>query len=215
MRERIDLATTWINNRSPRDRLYLFIMGFLIIYMFYYLLMHRVVTREKVLLMEQLTKIQTDKAATQQQINTLTQAIQNPELVKALEEKKQLMTQITVLDTRLDKLKPRLIKKEFLDNFTDDVLLARPATIDLIQFNPLPPDKWPKNEVDRSALTSVTEELNLYQFELTFQGGYFSTIEYLRRLEKLRWPIYWDSLNYHTFRYPKANVVVRFHLLSQ
>jgi MSHA biogenesis protein MshJ len=49
---------------------------------------------------------------------------------------------------------------------------------------------------------------------IKFQGDYFSTMSYLKAIEELGWLIFWDRLEYNVIEYPKAEVLLQIHTLS-
>ena len=54
----------------------------------------------------------------------------------------------------------------------------------------------------------------LNNFSLKFSGTYFSTLSYLKSLEKEAIPFFWDSLTYKVTAYPYAEVSLKLHVLS-
>lgn len=58
---------------------------------------------------------------------------------------------------------------------------------------------------------------SIYQnrVEIIFEGDYFNTLRFLRHIEQLRWPTFFDSLDYMTEKYPIAKVTIQLHTLSQ
>lgn len=49
---------------------------------------------------------------------------------------------------------------------------------------------------------------------IQFTGTYFASIKYIEAIEKLNWPIYWDTLTYTVTKYPEANVTLEIHTIS-
>ena len=50
-------------------------------------------------------------------------------------------------------------------------------------------------------------------YTLTLKGNYFSILNFLKRLEQLKWQLYWDRLQYQVDNYPEATVTVEFYTL--
>jgi len=50
--------------------------------------------------------------------------------------------------------------------------------------------------------------------ELEFEGDYFKTLDFLKRLEHLEWQVFWDKLDYQVIKYPAAKITLRLHTLS-
>jgi hypothetical protein len=83
----------------------------------------------------------------------------------------------------------------------------------------LPVEPWPPEEPN----TSKPNKNNALPFafagyqhilKVEFQGNYYSTIAYLALLEKKSSRIYWDSMEYKVLNYPKANIVIKLHVIS-
>lgn len=53
-----------------------------------------------------------------------------------------------------------------------------------------------------------------HSVKLTLQGPYFSVVEFLIRLEKMPWRVYWDSIDYSVARYPDGKVQLEVYTLS-
>jgi len=62
----------------------------------------------------------------------------------------------------------------------------------------------------------VASDVQLYKhgMVLEFQGDYFSTYNYLVRLEHLKWQFLWDSILYKVEKYPVAKTRIVVHTLS-
>ncbi|WP_075185703.1 hypothetical protein [Teredinibacter haidensis] len=50
--------------------------------------------------------------------------------------------------------------------------------------------------------------------QITLEGGYFSVVNYLQKLESLPWKLYWDFIEYDVKQYPKATVTIEVYTLS-
>lgn len=49
---------------------------------------------------------------------------------------------------------------------------------------------------------------------IKFSGDYFSTMQYLQALEKLKWKLFWDQLEYKVIQYPLAEITLQIHTIS-
>jgi MSHA biogenesis protein MshJ len=62
-------------------------------------------------------------------------------------------------------------------------------------------------------------DLNIFvyqnDFVIKFSGEYFSTIEYLKYLEQLPWPLFLDTMEYKVIKYPTAEITLHMHLISK
>lgn len=73
------------------------------------------------------------------------------------------------------------------------------------------------NEGSEKAAAGQTPEKTLYRkgMDLIFRGGYFDTLDYLKRLESLEYRLFWDDLKYTVTEYPEATVTISVYTLSE
>ncbi len=64
--------------------------------------------------------------------------------------------------------------------------------------------------------TADEEEAQLFRkgIEMTFQGDYFTTIDYLIKLENLKWKLLWGYFEYEVQDYPTGAVTIQVYTLS-
>ena len=53
-----------------------------------------------------------------------------------------------------------------------------------------------------------------HRVELVVEGGYFDLLDYVERLEGLRWQFQWDGLQLETVEYPRARATISLSTLS-
>lgn len=58
------------------------------------------------------------------------------------------------------------------------------------------------------------EKFYQHDFILTFDGNYFSTLNYLKKMEGLPWQFYWDNIDYTVTKYPNAKITLKLHTIS-
>ncbi len=91
-------------------------------------------------------------------------------------------------------------------------ILGKETTLRLVQLNNFPTQLLVNSVTKGSATTQ--HKLYSQSFELILNGNYFHTIDYLQRVEKLKWRIFWDQLIYSVTKYPEAQITIRVHTLS-
>ena len=52
------------------------------------------------------------------------------------------------------------------------------------------------------------------RYSLALKGDYFSILRFLKRLEQLKWQLFWTSFNYHVESYPQAVATIEFYTLK-
>jgi hypothetical protein len=53
------------------------------------------------------------------------------------------------------------------------------------------------------------------KIDMTFIGNYFSTLDYLKEIEALHWPILWNKLSYRVTKHPQAEIKLTIHTFSK
>jgi MSHA biogenesis protein MshJ len=85
-------------------------------------------------------------------------------------------------------------------------MLKQHGNLQLLKLETLPPGSFG----DDSQQTWVYR----HSMNLTLQGDYFSTLNYLKALENLPWRIHWDSIDYNVKAYPQAETRIQVYTLS-
>ncbi len=153
---------------------------------------------------------------------------QNLRLSMAIADNKILVTKFTInaLKTSLDIMQKELeAKKAALNNTGSlapdttgtliaanktstalhDILIANNKLV-LLQLKNLAP-----KEV---MLPQVNTKIFAHEIIIKFLGDYFSTMDYLQAIEKLKWKIFWDKIEYKVTKYPMAEITLHIHTLN-
>lgn len=103
-------------------------------------------------------------------------------------------------------------------------VLSETHGLQLVSLRALPPQRFEtgseaavppaggKTKKPESQKTGRT--IYKHSFEVTLQGSYIDLYDYLSRLEKLPWKIFWSRLSLHTERYPTLRVTLTVQTLS-
>ncbi|GEM_PF-2875330 len=204
--------------QNPKRRLQYFLGSLALIYFVWAFLFLNPLRAAKTELVGQIQSLQSQLTETKQRVDTLSKAVKTESISNALAEKKQLETRIKRVDEALAKLRFIFIsmgdwvklKKEIISQQED-----MDKNISLASISDQPIQPWTPPVIDKADAVKVVPEI-IYQHELEmkFQADYFSTIQYVARLEKLPWKVYWDSLNYKVLTYPRAEVTLKFHIFT-
>lgn len=211
-----EVINDWFKKRSERDKFYLFLLGLILIYASNFIFILHPLSHKKTELLQSVAALQLEKQTLQQKIDAILLALKNPIFVQKIAEQKRLSKQLNNLENELTKLKPKIFTSKEFPNLTKDVLRQKNNNVTLVSLVELPGEIWPPETlVDKTDLLKITAG-NVYQhtLKIEFQDDYFGTIAYLKMLEKLPWYIFWDNLEYKVLQYPKADVIINFHILS-
>jgi MSHA biogenesis protein MshJ len=73
--------------------------------------------------------------------------------------------------------------------------------------------KVPAKAAPQTTKTAPLPLPNIKRYSLTLSGDYFSILQFLKRIEDLKWQLFWTQLNYHVDQYPQATATVDFYTL--
>jgi len=205
----------WLKKRSSRDRRYLFLGGFVFLYLIYFIFFHRSVSAQKADLLQKITALQIQQVTIQQQIDRIKEVSKTPTFLQMFAEQKRLTLELNRMQKELDNLKPNLFSAADLPKVTDKILNQERNNAVLISLQELPVEPWPpQDKLDKTNLLNTISEGYQHILQLELQNDYFNTIDYLKSLEKISRYVYWDSMDYKVLQYPRADVVIKFHVLS-
>ncbi|TVZ38421.1 MSHA biogenesis protein MshJ [Alteromonadaceae bacterium 2753L.S.0a.02] len=181
------------------------------------------------------------KVAAEEQV--LVKALTNDPSIAARKQILDLQNQLSAADKQVQSMSAGLISAVRLPEILHDVL-QETGNLQLVGMRHYPaqklqlaetanddPEAEPDEqdlaiaalqESDESVASSVDKRLaeerviGVYKHavRITLQGNYFSVVDYLQRLEHLKWRFYWDFIDYHVDKYPSAIVTLEVYTLS-
>lgn len=202
----LETAQVVINSRTQRERVLLLITGSALITSIIYSLLISPVsdqiasiqeeksnlvqqyeaTHNQLLILQGGSKSGAVKSSAQQQLEEL--------LVKKNESLLQFQNKI-IPPTRI----PYLLESMLRD--LSNLKLVSMETLERVPFN-------------SNAGQSESSALYKHRVKITFTGEYQNLLRYLKRVEKLPFPIGWESLEYRITRFPQAQIVLVVYMLS-
>ncbi len=150
----------------------------------------------------------------------------DPEVVKRA-YLEALRKQVAEIDKNMQGLQKGLVPPEQMAKLLDG-MLSRNRGLQLVSMHKLAVRRFEsgaqaaaaKPETAKVQETkpgiTITTERNIYQhsFELTVQGSYADLHDYLARLEKLPWRMFWGKINLDATQSPKLTLTLTVHTLS-
>jgi type II secretory pathway component PulM len=178
----------WLNHHSHRDRMFMTLAGFIIIYFVWYIFFQKPV-------LDKITQHRQELAAQQKELDVFNTQIAEIKANAQIALAKKKAEKPTV-ETKV----PLASQKD--NDIIIQTILTPQENVEFLRLNNITPapggTKPPiKNDV-----------------ELAFNSNYFATINYLAQLEKLPWCLSWDSLEYKVVKYPQALVVINLHIVN-
>jgi MSHA biogenesis protein MshJ len=130
-------------------------------------------------------------------------------------EKKSLQ-----LDEKIGRLTKALVAPKQMIQLLEK-MLKDDRRMKLVSLHNLPKENliFLIEEVDRvgSSLEGGAEDEGLiykHAFEIEMEATYDSTVEYLQRIDKLPWKVFWQDLRYQATTYPNGNLKIKIYTLS-
>jgi len=129
-----------------------------------------------------------------------------------------LEAELAQFDAELRGVQQGLVPPTRMTRVLED-MLTRNSRVHLVKLKTLPVtalvDREAKGEPVRAATQSGAERL-VYKhgIELTLEGGYLDLLDYLARLEKLQWQMFWARTRIDASQYPQVQMTITLYTLS-
>jgi MSHA biogenesis protein MshJ len=158
---------------------------------------------------KQITQARADQAMARAQIDSLTrQLAQDPDAV-VRRQMAELRSEIEKIDAEVKGVHRGLVSPERMAGVLES-MLTRNRRVELVALKTLP----------ASALVELADaadaERNVFKhgIELTLEGGYLDLLDYLARLERLPWQMFWAKAEMDAAGYPRVRLTVTVYTLS-
>ncbi len=131
-----------------------------------------------------------------------------------------LRKQVAEIDENMKALQKTLVPPDQMAKLLEG-MLSRDRGLQLVSLRKLPARRFeapgaPKADAAGTAKAAAQPERGIYQhsFELTVQGSYADLSNYLARLEKLPWQMFWGKVSVDAEHYPVIVLTLTVHTLS-
>ncbi len=139
-----------------------------------------------------------------------------------------LRKQVAEIDTAMQGLQKGLVPPDQMAKLLEG-MLARNRGLQLVSMRKLPARRFESAAQDAAGAkpeaskkpepapaSGAKPERNIYQhsFELTVQGSYVELHDFLARLEKLPWRMFWGKISLDAEHSPKLTLTLTVHTLS-
>ena len=214
-----------IDAMSLRERLILF--GGLLMVIFYIAFMVFIdpaQQRKKTLSME-LEKQRAEMQVLQIQINDLAAKRVDPNAAN-LARRDNLREQIAGIDVALKEMNQTLVPAQTMKALLQEMLTHQPrlqvVALKTLPATPLVEKKESAEKTDAAGGAAAAPahpaavEANVYKHgvEITLQGSYADLYEYLKKVEKLQWRMFWSRASLNAEDYPRLKLTVTIYTLS-
>ncbi|KTD50723.1 hypothetical protein [Legionella quateirensis] len=212
-----------VEQLSERDRFSLLIIVLSLLFGLWFLAVHfpqQKAINDSSLQTQQLDTQVNELRQKQTVIHTL---LNNPDTDQFLNDYKDLMSQLNVIEKQFARYRRRYISSRDLAKLLHDMLkqtfgvtIVDLATIP--QAAPVQPqpttNQVPSGDVTSTQNASTRMNIEHTYYRLILKGNYFPIMNYLKRLEGLNWSLYWDKFTYTVKKYPEGIAEIEFYTLK-
>ncbi len=210
-----------IDALSPRERLMVFAAALAIILFLMITLFVEPPTARMKMHQSRMAQQQAEIAALRAQTQAFAQQADPDAANRA--QRDDLRRQIAAIDERLRGLQQGLVPAQRVNGLLQE-MLARNPRLQLVSMRTLPAAPLVMRP-DPSAGGTPTaplpqkpgaSEANVFKHgvDITLQGSYADLHDYLSRLERLPWRMFWNRVRLETDEYPRLTMTVTIHTLS-
>ncbi len=198
-----------INARSQRERILLLSTGLVVIWV---MMFNGVIasSNSEVDNSEDIQNLEQEVSATKHELVLLKEKLKKQSNPIPNIEVQQLETILKQHNDTLNRYREKLIKPENVPQLIDK-LLADFSGLTLLSIETLPPKELVQSKAKSSADTSLYRNA----IKMTFTGEYKDLLSYVKRVESLNYPLWWDEIEYKITQFPQAKIVFTVYTLSE
>lgn len=165
-------------------------------------------------------------AALTSQLGQLSNSDARDKKEQARQEIRRLRNELTLLDQELRQSTKNLVSPAQMASMlqmvltnTDGLTMRR---VKSLGSQPLLParisaeEEADENDAETEGSANNTVVNNAYRhgLQIEIDGDFFSTLEYLKKLEALEWSFFWDEIKFKVSEYPEATSILSIHTIS-
>jgi len=211
-------AVTRFDTLKPRERTMVFAAGAVLIgWLVFMIAVDNEWTRHK-RLSAGISRQQTMLAQLQTQTTELMRSAAQDPNTAGRARIEELKAQLGQFDAELRSVQQGLVSPTRMTRVLEDVL-TRNSKVHLVKLKTMPVtaliDREAKGEPVKAATPGGADRL-VYKhgIELTLEGSYLDLLDYLTRLEKLPWQMFWARTGIDASHYPRVQMTVVLYTLS-
>lgn len=208
------MKQAWLNlerkfaKLAKRERTIVFVGGFAAILLLGFQLVDMSHAKQRIL-NKQLGQLRSETTAAHAQIGELgRQLAQNPDTF-ARGKIGALRSEISLLDSQFDDIHRGLVSPERMAGVLED-MLTRDRHVRLLALKTLPVTTLTGGNPAEDDRAGVFR----HGVEITLEGGYLDLLDYLARLERLPWQMFWATAKMDASAYPGVQLTVVLYTLS-
>ena len=205
------IIKNYINARSQRERILLLVTGIVLIWSFMFNLYITPYSNMVANSSEELANLEQEFEGTRHELIILQERTKKQNTPESSAEFQQLQAILLEHNKQFDKYRHKLISPDQVPYLLES-LMKDFSGLTLINIETLNPVKLLKESDEHdNKLPSLYRE----SIKMTFTGEYQELLQYVKNIEKLSYPLWWESLEFKITQFPQAQIVLTIYTLSE
>jgi MSHA biogenesis protein MshJ len=212
--EKFSKVINTIDGMSLRERLILVVVSVLVLHLAWDLYFFTPLQREGQQITDKITETQKEVARMEQEVQGFQRIFEHDPDAENRTRIQAAEQEIAQLNGRIQQLAEVMIEPQQMVQLLEE-LLQREQNLRLVKLENIAPRPFLETKEGQEGVVSAPG-VNLYQhgFVIEFEGDFYSTLSYLKELEKLPWRFFWDGVTFDVQEYPNARVRIELHTLG-
>ncbi len=199
-----------INVRSLRERVLLFVTGIVVIWSFMFNIFITPTSEHIADSSEELLNLEQQYQGTNHELALLQDKLKKQTLPIQSTEHQQLEAILKEHNKILSQYREKLMVPEQAPYLLEKLLKDFSGLV-LLNIETLPPRQLGQE----AGKNNSTAALYRQAIRLTFSGEYQDLLNYVRKIETLTYPIWWEDIEYKVTQFPQAQIILTVYTLSE
>ncbi len=216
MKERIQAFRKWFNEQSLRERVLVMVVFSAAVFTFWDVAMMGPLRSQDTSMTDMIASLRSQVDALESETGQLSKDLEIDPNEDTRVRSTYLGRQIEQLDVRLEKRTYDLIPPTEMARVLREVLRQQ-SDLKLVRLESLPVEslfKEDEGEEQESGGDDDSTQVFRHGVIMELEGGYMSTLRYLKALEDLPWRFFFESIDYEVLDYPRASITLIVHSVS-
>ncbi|MBI2792736.1 MAG: type II secretion system protein M [Gammaproteobacteria bacterium] len=205
------LLKNYVNARSQRERVLLLVTGVVLIWSFMFNLYITPFSNTVADSSEELSNLEQQFEGTHHELLILQQRVKKQIPLETSAEFQQLNAILLEHNKQLDAYRNKLIAPEKVPYLLESMLNDF-SGLTLVNIETLTPAKLLKESEENN---DKSPSLYRQAIKMSFTGEYQDLLHYVKKIESLPYPLWWEALEFKITQFPQAQIVLTVYTLSE
>lgn len=205
------MLKNYVNARSQRERVLLLVTGVVLIWSFMFNLYITPYSNKVADSNEELANLEQQFEGTHHELLLLQERVKKQNPIESSAEFQQLNAILLEHNKQLDTYRNKLISPEKVP-FLLESMLKDFSGLTLINIETLAPTKLLKESEENN---DKSPSIYRQAIKMSFTGEYQDLLHYVKIIESLPYPLWWEALEFKITQFPQAQIVLTVYTLSE